>query len=142
MKKFIWSTMSFSIAILFMFGCANWGGNNPVGVTGGSEQGYGTTSDLNLPAPVPGSSSDLIGTWRADYGGGDYELLTFTANGKFNIAVYDNNDLDFSYSGNYSTSGNTLTLYIEGQPYTGTFSVRGDVLTLSIFDDSQTYYRL
>ena len=142
MKKFIWSMTILSIAMLCMFGCANWGGNNPVGVTGGSERGYGQASDLGLSSPSSSSSSNLVGSWRADYGGGDYETITFTANGKFTIAVYDKNDLEFSYSGNYSTSGNTITLYIEGQPYSGTFSVNGDVLILTIFDDSQTYYRL
>jgi hypothetical protein len=142
MKKFIWSMVSLSLAMLFMFGCANWGGNNPVGVTGGSDQGYGKASDLGLPSAGSSSSSNLIGSWRSDYGGGDYETITFTDNGKFNLAVFENNDLDFSYSGNYTTSGNSITLYIEGNPYSGTFSVQGDVLTLNIFNESQTFYRL
>ncbi len=51
MKKIIWGLTSVSLVMLFMFGCANWGGNNPVGVTGGSDQGYGMANDIKLPTP-------------------------------------------------------------------------------------------
>jgi len=142
MKKFIWCLTSLSIAMLFMFGCANWGGNNPVGVTGGSAEGYGLANDLKLPESSSGSSSDLIGSWRHDNGGGDYEIITFNSNGRYSIASYENNSLEFSYSGNYSTSGNSITLYIEGDPYSGTYSIRGDELTLNILGENQTYYRI
>jgi hypothetical protein len=83
MKKIICITTSIFLAMLFMAGCANWGGNNPVGVTGGSESGYGESSDLNLPPSGSQPSGQLVGTWRHDYGGGDYELLEIKSNGQY-----------------------------------------------------------
>ncbi len=54
-------TINVAMILLFIVGCANWGGQNPVGVTGGSESGYGKNQDLNLPAPQSGSGQDIIG---------------------------------------------------------------------------------
>lgn len=142
MKRTISVITSISLAMFLLVSCANWGGNNPVGVTGGSEQGYGESSDLNLPSSGSESAVKLIGTWRHDYGGGNYEILEFKSNGRFEIAAYENNNLEFSYSGNYTVSGNTITLYIEGQPVTATYSISGDRLTLFLGGNPTTYYRV
>ena len=131
-----------SLAIFFLVSCANWGGNNPVGVTGGSEQGYGESGDLNLPSSGSESAEKLIGTWRHDYGGGDYEILEFKSNGKYEVEFYENNDYEFGYSGNYSVSGNIITLWIEGQPITVTYSLSGDQLRLSQGGETAIYYRV
>ena len=133
---------SISLAIFFLVSCANWGGNNPVGVTGGSEQGYGESSDPNLPSSGSESPEKLIGTWRHDYGGGDYEILEFKSNGKYEVEFYENNDYEFGYSGNYTVSGKTITLWIENQPFTLTYSLSGDQLRLSQGGETAIYYRV
>ena len=133
---------SISLAIFFLVSCANWGGNNPVGVTGGSEQGYGGSSDLNLPSLGSESAEKLIGTWRHDNGGGDYEILEFKSNGKYEFSFYENNDYEFGYSGKYTVSGNTITLWIENQPFALTYSLNGDQLRLSQGGEIATYYRV
>lgn len=54
-----------------LLACSKWGGNNPVGVTGG------VTAWQNLSSGNDGSStSSLIGSWRYD-SDNYYEILTF-----------------------------------------------------------------
>ena len=130
------------LVILIFSGCANWGGNNPVGITGGSDQGYGEAKDLDLPSVGSGSEASLIGSWRHEYSSGEYEIITFNQNGKFSMSYYDDGFLQFSFSGNYSTSGTSITLFVEGQPLSGNYSIQGDELTLYLPGDSQTYYRI
>jgi hypothetical protein len=133
---------SISLAMFFLVSCANWGGNNPVGVTGGSDQGYGESSDLNLPSSGSESAAELIGTWRHDYGGGNYEIFDFKSNGRYEIYFYENNNYEFGYSGNYTVSGNTITLWVEGQPMMVTYSLKSNRLTLFLEGNPTTYYRV
>jgi hypothetical protein len=141
MKKIFYASTGILLTVLLLVGCARWGGNNPVGVTGGSEEGYGEFKDLGIISSS-GSSAQLVGTWRHDYGGGDYEILEIQSNGRFQISVYDNNNLELEYSGNYTVSGNTITLWIEGQPVTVNYSLDGDFLTLFFEGEQTTYYRV
>ncbi len=142
MIKTISVITSISLAMFLLVSCANWGGNNPVGVTGGSEQGYGQSGDLNLPSSGSESAVKLIGTWRYDYGGSNYEILEFKSNGKYEVEFYDNNDYEFGYSGNYTVSGNKITLWVEGKTMMVTYSLSGDQLTLFWEGNPITYYRV
>lgn len=137
MKKFIiFFSTALVISIIFT-GCGNWGGNNPVGVTGGSGQGYGENSDLL------GTKSLLVGSWRHDYYN-DYEIITFSSNGAWESKYYDDGYLEYHFTGTYSVSGNELTISVGGMSFiTYTFSVNGDELTLVHPNyGSVTYYRV
>jgi hypothetical protein len=48
-----------------IIGCAQWGGDNPLGITGGSYGGYGQDNDINLQNPTNSNTLDpaLLGEW-------------------------------------------------------------------------------
>ena len=115
--------------------CGIGGNNNPVGVTGGSSDGYGSKnfgpgdSDTPLPGPNPGPSSDLYGTWVAfDYEYGYTEILTINPDGTYSIEI----EIDYyscTITGYYTIEGNQL--YIDGEP--ATYSLSGNTLTLNMY---------
>lgn len=119
-----------------LLACSKWGGNNPVGVTGG------VTAWQNLSSGNDGSStSSLIGSWRYD-SDNYYEILTFYSDGNFSIYINDYGNEE-TLNGTFSVSGNQLDIYINGIKITFTFSINGNVLTLVNADgDSFTYYKI
>ena len=138
-------TLSVVLILLFIIGCANWGGNNPLGVTGGSESGYGKNQDLNLPAPQMGGDQNIVGSWRNNTGVGaeNYEIITFKSNGEFEIRIYEDGIFQFGFGGDYTVSGNQITLYYEEVPAVVlTFQLINDQLTLFYDGESETYYRV
>jgi len=130
-------TVSAVLILLFIVGCANWGGNNPLGVTGGSENGYGKNQDLNLPTSNGGGSQNLIGTWRSDTGADDYEIIIFNSNGTYDVRIYEDGIFQFGLSGSYTVSGNQITLEYEGEFIVLFYTLSDDRLILN----GVTYYR-
>ena len=137
-----WNIAAVTFVIWFMCGCANWGGNNPVGVTGGSDQGYGQSGDLNLPSTGSESASQLVGSWRYDHDRGEYEIIEFKSNGRYSFRYYENGEYIIGISGNYTVSGNTLTIWYEGEMSMMNFEVDDDSLTLYRGGEVITYYRI
>jgi hypothetical protein len=142
MKRYLtYSIISLFFTILII-GCAQWGGDNPLGITGGSEEGYGQGSDLNLPDPSGGSNSNLVGSWRYNYPDSyDYMTWTFNANGNLEVRYHLDGE-DFSLFGTYSTSGNAITINLFQEPVDGTYSINGDQLTIYIEGDVIILYRV
>lgn len=89
----------------------------------------------------------IVGSWLYEEPG-YREIYTFNADGTFTDTYNDEFDTPHELTGNYETSGNTLTLHymsngtvIESE--TVTFSVSGNVLTLTDSDgDSITLSRI
>ncbi len=111
-------------------GCAQWGGDNPLGITGGSNNGYGKNNDLNLPDGSDQIDPDLVGVWSMyDY---PYSLVyTFNADGTYQIEEYFYDSLDDSYEGTWSVSGNILTLSSNDGSSIMTYEINGNQLTLT-----------
>ncbi len=122
-----------AIFVFLLIGCAQWGGDNPLGITGGSEEGYGQNGDLNLPQPADGNIIDpeLIGMWVT---AGQWVQTTYTfafnASGTFTIVIHSTKFTQVM-EGTYSVSGNTLTFNIYGgETLVYTYSVNNNHLTL------------
>jgi hypothetical protein len=142
MKRYIFKSIIPALFVLMMAGCAQWGGDNPLGITGGSEVGYGQSSDLNLPySSNPGIDPDLIGTWRYDLYQGRYELLIFEESGDFAAESYSENQMYYRTTGTYSVSGNTLNLTYMGATYPWIYSISQNRLTIDSGQLQRTYHR-
>jgi hypothetical protein len=130
MKQFINYLMIPFIFLFLLIGCAQWGGDNPLGITGGSNNGYGKNNDLNLPDGSGQIDPDLVGVWSMyDY---PYLLVyTFNADGSFKIEEYYYDSLDDSYEGTWSASGNILTLSSNEGSAIMTYEINGNQLTLT-----------
>jgi hypothetical protein len=125
------------ILILALFGlhCGTGGGGNPVGVTGGSSDGYGSKnfgpaeSEQPGPGPDNGGSSDIYGTWIAfDYEYGYTEMLTINPDGTYELEI-SIGYYTFTVTGYYSFDGEELL--IDGEP--ATYSLVGDTLILQMY---------
>lgn len=126
--------------------CSKLGGTDPVGVTGGSDSGYGIFNDIWRTGSGSGNGSgvnpNLVGSWRHEYAGDDYETITFYSNGSFQISYFQEG-FSGTIDGTYSVSGNQITLYIEGETIIITYSLSGDELTLFLQGEgSVVYYRI
>ena len=141
MKQYI-SYVLVSLLFAFMLmGCAHWGGDSPLGITGGSDGGYGENSDLNLPNPSNGVDTELLGNWRYNETQNTYSLFTFNSNGTFSFEAYYRETSIYGFSGDYSTAGDELTLNYNSQSVTISYSIHGNRLTLYFEEDTQTYNR-
>ncbi|MHB2153139.1 hypothetical protein ACX8XN_01930 [Calditrichota bacterium GD2] len=105
---------------LLIFACGQSGLNNPVGVLGGSNEGYENTIDFSGNGgayDLPGESDELIGTWKsyqADMGG--YIYLTFSSDGKYELEVEILESRQTVDRGSYEVNGNIITFYSEFGP--------------------------
>jgi hypothetical protein len=125
----------FIVSLLFVFmitGCAQWGGDNPLGLTGGSNEGYGQNNDLNLPDSSSGNAIDpeLVGLWSTS-GEWIMVMFSFTAEGVFTRDTYYGGTLRDSMEGIYSVSENILTLRSDDITITYVYSITGNYLTLN-----------
>ena len=142
MKRYILYLFTPALLFLMMIGCAQWGGDNPMGITGGGEEGYGKNNDLNLPSASGGIDRDLVGTWRTT--GGQYHsyLFTFNADGTFIMEEYYGDYLAANIDGNYSVSGVILTLISLDDYLVYTYFINEDILTLSDGENELVLHRL
>jgi len=119
------------VSFLLLLGCSQWGGSNPVGVTGGSNSGYGgETSQIDISVDY---SQLIIGTWRAvetSTEGTTTTTITFDEDNEVNININDNGYNDYLY-GTYTLNANRLTLLIDGETIIMTCSIRGDKLYIT-----------
>jgi len=143
MIKSAWYFIISALFIFLLIGCARWGGDNPLGITGGSDQGYGQNNDLNLSDTSAVKTIDplLLDTWyRYNY----YMIgaITFNANGTFNAA----GDIIISHNqyinGTYFTSGYTITFNLNRVSHTGTYFINEieHQLTINIDGESMSLY--
>jgi len=138
MHKIVINLLIFFIPIVMISSCANWGGENPVGVTGGSGSGYGEMENWN-PAT---DFNQLVGSWRFDYDDGDYIIFTFSADGSLVIDQYVNYDIYNTIISNYTVEEDILTITLYGENIQYTFSISGNILTLYIGGEQMNFYRV
>jgi hypothetical protein len=134
------------LGLLLISGCSgNLEGNNPEGVTGGQQNGYGSFgSGLNSGSDHGDVSTEIIGQWRFDDSGSDYfEVLTFNSNGTIHLMqYYSSSDID-NYDGTYSVSGNMLNMNLSGLgSYSFTCNIGSSTLTLTNNYGSTVYHRI
>jgi len=139
MKKYE-SFLLYILITILLFGCSHWGGDTPLGITGGSEEGYGQSGDLNSQNPFNNINPYLLGSWIRP-GLHNYIILTFFLNGTYTLEYYYNNSLESRIKGTYHVSGNTLTMTINGNSDVATYMIRDDSLTIYAGDESVTYLR-
>ncbi len=132
MKRFIYNFILSSLFILIITGCAQWGGDNPLGITGGSEEGYGQNNDLYLPDPSAENTLDpeLLGRWINNISEAEYEIWTFNSDGTMRT-VYYQDSYNFTINGTYYTSAGSITINSSNEIMTGSYSISGNRLTIS-----------
>lgn len=108
--------------VLMLAGCAQRGDNhNPLGITGGSDGGYGKSRDLYRESSSFQNDDNLYGVW-SDNG----KTVTLNTDGTFEIKSDKKTSI-----GTYSTLENTLTLnFEEGFSATYEYSLTEDRLVL------------
>jgi uncharacterized protein (TIGR03066 family) len=120
------------VSFLVLLGCSQWGGSNPIGVTGGGNSGYGgETSQIDITVDY---SQLIIGTWRSvetSTEGTTTTTMTFEADNEVYININDNGYNDYYY-GTYTLNGNVLTLLINGDTITSTCTISNDKLYITI----------
>jgi hypothetical protein len=130
MKRYSPFLFASLLAVLFL-GCAQWGGDNPLGITGGSKEGYGQHNDLNLPDGSGEIDPDLVGVWSM-YDYPDMLVYTFMVDGTFKIELYYYDSLDETTEGTWNVYGNQLTLRPDGgRTEVVTYQINGNQLTLT-----------
>lgn len=121
-----------------MLACSKWGGDNPIGVTGGVAGWQDAGSEKNGENFV----SALLGNWRHNISNNSYQIITLSPNGRFLLYSNDSNDVE-TFSGTYSVFGNKLNLLFTEENIIFTYSLNDDELILTNSDGERTtYYRI
>ena len=121
------------VGLLLISGCGYLAGNDPEGVTGGHEGGYGS-----FGTNYNGGYEDLYGDWRHNNQSGDYEVLTFHSNAEARIELFNaDGNSQAIHGGSYAISGNRLDMSINGW-MSGSFTLSINDNTLTIAGDSQS----
>ncbi len=133
MKRLSFAPLLSLLFTIIISGCAQWGGDNPLGITGGSGEGYGQNEDLNLPDPAGGNTIDfeLVGLWTsAGRWVQTIRTIAFNANGTFTMVTHSGVSPQET-EGTYNVSSNILTLNSDGERIIYIYSINGDYLTLN-----------
>jgi hypothetical protein len=119
--------------------CSQWGGSNPVGVTGGSDAGYGDN--------VTNSSVDdqqiLIGNWKYTYKiyPNYYTILSFYINNQARRTYFQNGQVYTSHTGTFEVSGRLLYIYMENEMSVYRFYIMSNKLFLTTGNTTTIYLR-
>ena len=113
MKRSIYFSIVFLLVIVIFSTCAQRGGFSPVGVTGGSEGGYGYSKDYYRESSNNGNGENIYGIWVDSN-----ETLTLNTEGSFElksdeqISVGTFNILEDTFSLNYKDGTSLIYKYI------------------------------
>ena len=116
MRKGAYIYLSVLFLVLSFFACGQWQGNNPVGVTGGSENGYGLDSPW-------GSEED---TMMAKV------VRSWSTSGRDEILVYQ-------FNSNKSVTIETVSNGNQAIPENGTFDVDGNKIRVNMADGYEIF---
>ena len=100
MNRSIYVLIASLLAILILSTCAQRGGHNPVGATGGSDGGYGYSKDYYRESANLQENDNIFGIWNSDN-----STVTLNADGTFEFK--SNQEISI---GTFSKSKDTLTL--------------------------------
>ena len=127
-----------TLAALTTMACGSIEGNDPIGVTGGGENGYGGNGDRI----VQWSAQRLTGRWWTQYYLEDDRYLTLNADGTAGYKFYDNGELIYFAAGVWRADGHNFIIEIpEFSPRSGGYNVRGDSLFLYAGELAYHYIR-
>jgi len=125
MKRSIYFSIVFLLVIIIFSTCAQRGGFSPVGVTGGSEGGYGYSKDYYRQSSYYQYDEIVYGVWTDDN-----ETLTLNTEGSFELK----SDEQISI-GTFNITEDTLTLkYKDGTTSTYKYTLTNDRLMLNLID--------
>jgi hypothetical protein len=137
MRRLSCNLISCSLLIFLISACSQWGGDNPLGITGGSKEGYGQNGDLFLPGEI---DQEILGSWIIS-GEISYQIFTFYADGTFSIENYLEDQLARTVSGLWGVSGHELTLRSGGKSEVYRYQVNSNELILSYGIEQIVLYR-
>jgi len=140
MKRLIVLISAVFLGLLIISSCGELAGNDPEGVTGGHEGGYGS-----FGMGYSGEGYEFIlGNWQHTENQGDYYILSFNSDGTLNTEFFDASGSSlYSQTGTFNISGNRIDLNVEGwQTGSGTFAVEGNTMTLTKDDTSTDFQRI
>jgi hypothetical protein len=136
--------MAFGFLILInIFGCGQLGGNSPLGLTGGGENGYGSFSGSS-PSETPNVQT-LIGTWRDNLDSPYYTQYRFTSD--YVCEIWDSTlDRPYHAFGTY-TVGESYPPFLRilaGNEvvFSGPFWFEGEDLVLGGFGGNFVFHRV
>jgi hypothetical protein len=137
--------ISIPVLLLFILGCGQQSGNDPVGATGGRINGYGSVSGIPSDIPV---ATQLLGTWIDQYGDNYYlfHMYKFNADGTAEVwfpsadgMIHRNAFYSINIPNpNYLIVRSADALYFDGPFY---FDSSGHLILVSL-GYSTTYYRI
>ncbi|MCL2844499.1 MAG: hypothetical protein FWE23_03485 [Chitinivibrionia bacterium] len=82
-----------------------------------------------------GGGESIVGTWRADFGGGSYDIVIFNANNTGNFREFENGEVVWEMAFSWTQSGTTVTVSAMGDSNSFTYEggntvvVWGDTFT-------------
>jgi hypothetical protein len=118
------------LGFALLAGCGHLVGNNPEGVTGGHENGYGSGWGASSSGYYPDAA--LFGIWNRNDASDILETISFLQDGQYSYQRYENGSLASSGNGAFSVNGSSITIILDGAQRDGSFSINGDVLNLTI----------
>jgi hypothetical protein len=141
MKRLLILIGGLSLVLLVLSGCGHLDGNDPEGVIGGHEGGYGSfgTGIGNEYFP------DLLsGSWSHSDNQGNYDIITFHADGTMGVESFNPvGTLQHARNGSYFISTDRIDLNVPGwNTGSATFSVIGNNLTLVKDNNSTIYHKI
>jgi hypothetical protein len=126
------------VSLLMLLGCSQWGGSDPVGVTGGGDSGYGESTGKDISIDY---AKLIIGSWENEEIVEDQTVrtvVTFAINKNVQKLIYvDTYQEDYMY-GTYEIKGNVLTVVLQNETRVMRFSIRDNKLYLTDVDDDET----
>ena len=140
MKKVI----SITLLLLFILGCGQQSGNDPVGATGGDTNGYGSVSGIPSDIPI---DMQLLGTWIDQYGYDYYffHMYKFNADGTAEVWFPGPDGMihrNAIYSINIPTPNYLIVRSENAEYFAGTFYFDSGHLILVSPGYSTIYYRI
>lgn len=132
------------ICFAILVGCGERTGINPLGVTGGGGNGYGSAGGSD--GGSVSVSDRLIGTWRDNLDSRYYTQFRFSENGACEI-LHVGIDDSFHYFGHYTiryyNPGMSLSIFVNGDDiFFAHFHFEGDVLVFEGEGGNFIYHRV
>jgi len=140
MKRLIVLISTVFLGLLIISSCGELAGNDPEGVTGGHEGGYGS-----FGTGYSGYDYDyILGNWRHVENLGDYHVLIFHSDGTLVAEFFNSSGIaQYTQTGTYFISGNRLDFNVSGwQSGSGTVTFGANTLTLTREDAATDYQRV
>ena len=131
------------ILSLVLFSCGHLDGNNPLGVTGGGANGYGSLGSSIGGGTGGQIDQNLFGTWQHVISSTEYEMIAISS-GTFQYAHWTDGSIDNSFGGTWYVSGNFLFISFDGETQSGPYSISGggDTLTFTFNGESNTWHKV